>query len=120
MKQKTPRLYSSAPLENNDLEQILEKRLTVVSSFNNSVSNITEKITYFKDRKYKAEEKYENNKLLITILKSFDRFVFIATTSSSITLFLKGIGLIVIPISTRIACVVTISSKILYEIVVQK
>ena len=36
--------------------------------------------------------------MLTALLKSFDTFVIIATTSSSYTLHLIGIGLIVIPI----------------------
>ena len=47
----TLKLYPSAPLENNNnnLEERLEKRLSDVNSFNNSVNNIKEMITYFKD-----------------------------------------------------------------------
>ena len=42
--------------------------------------------------------------MLSTLLKSFDTLVIIATTSSSITLSLTGIGLIVIPRATASAC----------------
>ena len=49
-----------------------------------------------------------------TILKSFDTIVINATTSISITLSLTGIGLIVIPILTGLACGLTISSKVIY------
>ena len=38
-----------------------------------------------------------------------DTFVFITTTSSSITLSLTGNGLMVAPISTGIACGITIT-----------
>ena len=50
MDQKTDRLYSSAPLENknDDLERRIEKKLSDVNSFNNSIINIKEMITYFK------------------------------------------------------------------------
>ena len=58
--------------------------------------------------------------MLTTILKSFDTFGIIATTSTSITLSLLGIGLIIIPISAGIACGLTSSNKVIYEIVVQK
>ena len=50
MQQKCDRLYPSAPLEDIDLEQRLEKKLKVVISFNNSINNIKEMITYFKDK----------------------------------------------------------------------
>ena len=52
--------------------------------------------------------------------KSFDTFIITATTSTSITLSLTGIGLIVIPLSTSIARGLTISNKVIYEIVMRK
>ena len=57
--------------------------------------------------------------MLSTILKSFDTIVIVATTSSSIMLSLTRIGLIVISISTGKACGLTISNKLIYEIVIQ-
>ena len=57
--------------------------------------------------------------MLTTLFKSFDTFVIIGTTSSSISLSLTGIGLIVIPISTGIACGLTINNKVMYEIFMQ-
>ena len=47
---------------------------------------------------------------------SFDTFVFIGTSSSCITLSLTGIVLMVIPISTGIACGLSIGNKALNEI----
>ena len=47
-------------------------------------------------------------------------FFNIATRSSSITLPLSGIGLVVILISTGIACGLISSKKVIYEIVMQK
>ena len=46
----TSMLYPSAPLENDDLEQKLEKKLNDVTSFINSIINIKEMSTYFKDK----------------------------------------------------------------------
>ena len=51
-------------------------------------------------------------------MKSFDTFVIIPTTSSSITLSLTGTGLIVIPISTALACALSIGNKLLYEVII--
>ena len=65
----------------------------------------------------KRDKKY---KTIITILKSFDTFVIIATTSSSITLSLTGIGLIVIAISTASACALSIGNKVIYEKIINK
>ena len=58
--------------------------------------------------------------MITTLLKSFDTFVNIATTSSSITLSLTGIGLIVIPISTASACALSIGNEVIYEIFINK
>ena len=121
MEAKTDRLYPSAPLEKDIiLEQRLEQKINDVNSFNNHINNIKEKITYFKDKNHKSKKKYKKYKTLTTILKSFDTIVIIATTSSSITLSPTGFGLIVIPISSSIACGLTITNKVLYEIVMQK
>ena len=40
MEQKSDRLYPSAPLENIDLEQRLQKKINDVNSFKNSINNI--------------------------------------------------------------------------------
>ena len=77
-------------------------------------------ITYFIDKNKKSKKRYKKYKTLTTILKSFDTFVIIATTSDSSTLSLTGFGLIVIPISTATACGLSIGNKVLYEIVMQK
>ena len=81
-----------------DLEQRSETKLKDVYSFNNHINNIKEMITYFKDRNNKSNKKYKKYKTLTIILKSFGTIVIMATTSSSITLSLRGIGLIVKPI----------------------
>ena len=77
-------------------------------------------ITSFKDKNNKSKKRYRNYKTITTILKSFDTFVIIATTSSSITLSLTRIGLIAIPISSAIACGLSIDNKALYEIIINK
>ena len=77
-------------------------------------------ITYIKDKNNKSENRYKKYKTLTTILKSFDTIVIIATTSSSITLSLTGIGLITIPISTATACGLLVGNKILYAIIINK
>ena len=77
-------------------------------------------ITYFKDKNNKSKRKYKKNKTLTTILKSFGTIVFIATTSSSITLSLTGISFIAIPKSTATACGLSIGNKVIYEIIINK
>ena len=58
MDQKSDRFYPSAPLEKDDLEQQLEKKINDVSSFNNHINNIEELITYFKDKSNKSKKKH--------------------------------------------------------------
>ena len=64
MDQKCDRLYPSAPLENIDPEQRLEKKIIDVSSFNNHIKNIKEMITYFKDKNNNSKKRYKNYKTL--------------------------------------------------------
>ena len=111
MEQKADELYPSAPLENIDLEQRLEKNLNDKISYYNSINNIKEMITYFKEENNISKKKYKKYKTITTILKSFDTIVIIATTSSSITLSLTAIGLIVKPISTATTCLLSIGKK---------
>ena len=61
-------------------------------------------IAYFKDKDNESKKKYEKYKMITTILKSFDTFVIITTTSSSLNLSLTGIHLIATPKSTATAC----------------
>ena len=58
--------------------------------------------------------------MLITTSKTFDTILNVATTSGSVTVFLKGIVLLAIPITTGIACGLTISSKVIFELVSQR
>ena len=120
METKRDRLYPSAPLENIDLEQRLEKKLNDVNSFNNHINNIKEMITYFKDKNNKSKKKYKNYKTLNTVLESIDSIVIIGATSTSITLSVTGIGLIVVPISAGIACTLSLGNKVLHKLIINK
>ena len=77
-------------------------------------------ITYFKNKNKKSKKRFRKYNLLTTILKSFDTLVVIGTTTSSLTLSFTGVGFIAIPISSGIACGLTISDKVLYEIITNK
>ena len=122
MEQRTPKLNPCAPIlvSDHDLEQRLEKTLNGVNIINISIKNIEEMITYFKDENHKSKKKYEKIKMLLTKIISFDTFVIIATTSSSIALTVTGIGLKVIPNSVRTASGLSNGNKVIYEIVLQK
>ena len=96
MDQKCDRLNPSATFEVINLHQRLEKKSNDVKSFNNSIKNIKRMITHFSEKNYKSKKNTKRHKMITMILKSIDTFVIIATTSSSITLFLTGVFLIVI------------------------
>ena len=121
MDQKCDKLYPSAPLlENIDLEKRLEKKTNDVNSFINHINNIKEMITYFKDKNNKSKKKYKNYKTLNAVLESVDSIVIIATTSTSITLSITGIGLIMLPISAGIACTLPLGNKFLHKLIINK
>ena len=121
METKTERLYPSAPLlEKTDLEKLLEKKINDVNSFNNHINNIKEMITYFKDKNHKSKKRYKNYKTLNTVLESVDSIVISATTSTSVTLSVTGFGLIILPISAGIACILSLGNKILHKLIINK
>ena len=119
MDQKCDRFYPSAPLEKDILEQRSEKKLNDVNFFDNHISYIKEMITNFAHKNHKSK-KNENHKTLNTILESVDSIVFIGATSTSIKLSNIGIGLIVLPISARIACTLSLGNKALHKIIITK
>ena len=118
MEQKCDRLYPSAPLENIDLEQTLETKLNDVNSFNDSISNIKEMITYFKDKNHKSKKGYKKCKTLKTVLESVHSIVIIGATSTSKPLSITGIGLIILPISAGNACTSSLGYKILHKLII--
>ena len=121
MEQKCDKLYPSAPLlENIDLEKRLEKKINDVNSFKNHTNNIKEMITYFKDKTNKSKKRYKNYKTLNTVLESVDSIVIIATTSTSITLSVTGVGMNILPISAGIACTLSLCNKILHKLIKNK
>ena len=71
-------------------------------------------ITDFKDKNYKPKKKYKNYKTLSTIIESKDSTVITGATSTSITSSITGIGLVVVPISARIECTLSLGNKILH------
>ena len=58
--------------------------------------------------------------MLTTILKSIETNVFIAITSSSITLSVPEIALNAIQLAVATACGLSFGVKVIYEIVMQK
>ena len=120
MEQKCDRMYPSAPLENIDLEQRLEKKLNDVNSYNDSINNIKEMITYFRDKTDKSKKRYKNYKTLNTVLESVDSIIIIGATSTSITLSVTCVGLIILPISASISCTLSLGNKVLHKLIINK
>ena len=104
------------PLENNDLEQRIEKKLNDVYNFKNSINMVKEMLTYFKNKNHKPKKNYQNYKTLISILESVDTVVFISATTTSVILSVTGIGLIVVPIPAGIACALSLGNKLIHRI----
>ena len=74
-------------------------------------------VTYFKDKNQKSKKKYENFKTLTSILESIDAVVIIGATTTSVCLSVTGFGLLVVPISARIACALSLGKKVLHRII---
>ena len=113
------KLIPSAPLETiTNVEEKFKMKMNDIQSFNNSINNTKEIIT---DREAKNEKNQKRIiKILSTLIKSFNTCVILATTSTSISISFTGILSIVKPISTEVACGLTIIKKLVYEIVIQK
>ena len=62
MDQKRDRLYPSAALEKDHLEQRLEKKLNDANSFNYHISNKKEMITYLKTKSTNRKRYIKNTK----------------------------------------------------------
>ena len=91
-----------------------------VNFFNNSINNIKEMITYFKDENNKSKKRYKKYKTLNTTLESVHSIVIIGATSISIILSVISVGLIVSPISAGIACTLSLGTKVLHQIIINK
>ena len=106
MKQKTGRLYPSAPSigSNHDLEQRSENKLNDATSFNNHIININEMITYCKDKNQKPKKIIKNYETPNTKLESVNTIVIIGATSTSVTVSITRIGLIILQISGNCEC----------------
>ena len=82
----TTNSHLSVPLEPvTAIEERLEKKISV-KIFSNSVINIKEQISNFKDGNKFPEKVFDKCKMLTTLLKSFDTFVNIAINFTSFTL----------------------------------
>ena len=110
------RLYPNLnPNDNVNWEEIINKKLKEVNSFNNSINNINLISKFYEEEYKKLKKKYNKFKTLNKILNTIDSVVIIGFTSTSITFSLTGFGIITIPIIAGIGCGITITSKIICE-----
>ena len=76
--------------------------------------------TYFKDKNNKSKKRYKNYKTLNTVLKSVNSIIIVGATSISITISITGVGLFMLPISAGIACGLSLGSKVLHKLIINK
>ena len=77
-------------------------------------------ITSFKGKKPNQKRKLKNYKTLNTLLQSVDTIVINAANSTSLTLSITGIGFIILPLSSGIACTLSICNKVLHKLINKK
>ena len=104
MEQKLyPSMTPSAPY---DVESMINRRLQSelqkVSSFNNSIQNISLMMKFYELGETKYKKKYTKYKLVKNIINSTDGFIIIGTTSASVTLSITGVGIIVVSITAGV------------------
>ena len=117
MEQRASRLYPTAPLKEKLFRTEIRKKLNVVSSFENSINNINEMITFFKVENKKWQKKYKIYKTLTSKLESVHT---VGATTTSLTWSVTGVGLIVVPVSAGTACTLSSGKKVLHKNIMNK
>ena len=107
------RLYPN--LNENNWEEIINKKLKEVNSFNNSINNINLISKFYEEEYKKLKKKYNKFRSLSKILNTTDSIIIISSTATSVTFAVTGFGVFTIPIIAGIGCGVTITSKVLFE-----
>ena len=69
----------------------------------------------FQIQEHGIKKFYESSKTLTSILESVDTVVVIATPTTYETLDNIGVGLVVVPFSARVACVLPLAKKVLHK-----
>ena len=88
-----------------------------VNSFNISINNIEEMITYFKEKNPNTKKKYKGIGTLTSLIKSVD---IVGATTTSVTLSFTGVGLLVVPISAENASALSLGNKLKHKIIINK
>ena len=77
-------------------------------------------IKYLQGKNPKSKKNYRTSKTLNRNLESVDTIVIIGATSNSTNLSTTGIGLIVLPLSARLACALTLGNEKLHKMIINK
>ena len=120
MTKHTIKSYPSAALENNGLEQRLEKKINEVNSFDNSITDINEKPTYYKEKDHKSATKNEKHRTLTSIIDSVDTVVSTRALTSCATLSVTAVGIILVPISAGVSFALSLGNKGLHKMNIHK
>ena len=107
-----PAPYDVESMINKHLQSALQSELQKVSSFNNSIQNISLMMKYYEMEENKYKQKYNKYKLINNLINSLDGIIVIGTTSASISLSITGVGIIVVPIAAGVGCTTGILVKI--------
>ena len=103
-------------VNDNNLEQRLERHLNALNSFINSINNIKEMKNFYIHESKKYKKLYSTFKRINLITHSLDTLLIIGVTSTTVTLSVTGVGLIVVPIAAGVGASITISSKLISEV----
>ena len=77
-----------------DVESMINRQLGKVSSFNNSIQNISLMMKYYELEEKKYKQKYTKCKLINNIINSTDGLIIIGKTSASVRLSITGVGIL--------------------------
>ena len=112
LKNGTKTLSLNDPSAPYDVESRMNKQLAKVSSFNNSIQNISLMMKYYELEEKKNKKQYTKYKLINNIINSTDGLIILGTPSASVTLSITGVGIIVVPITAGVGCATGILVKI--------
>ena len=93
----------------------LDLRLKEINSFNNSIQNIKDIQNFYNHEAKKYKKKSKIYKLIYCLIQSIDGVSVLGVSSTCVTLSVRGVGLVVVPIASGIGAGLCIISKIAGE-----
>ena len=101
-------------------DQNLDLRIKEINSFNNSIQNIKDIQIFYNHEAKKYKKKSKLYKFINGLIQSIDGVAVLAVSSTCVTLSVTGVGLVVVPIASRIGAGLCIISKIAGEYLKRK